>query len=68
MSDTVHERIEALVGKRPGLTESEIAAELFGEEGYQQRVNQDCRWLVGQGRIARRGNGGVNDPYRYFKA
>lgn len=63
---TVHEQIEDLVGRRPGLTEAEIASILFGADGYQQRVNSDCRWLVGQGRIRRQGDGGPADPFRYY--
>ena len=62
---TIHERIENLVMRRPLLTEAEIANDLFGSSGYQQRVNADCRWLARQGRITRVGNGGPVDPFRY---
>ena len=68
MPGPVCERIKALVDKRPGLTATEIAEELFGKGGYQQQVNQGCRWLLKQGRIVRGGKGGQNDPYRYHKA
>lgn len=57
--------IEALVKRRPGLTEAEIAQHLFGAEGYQQRVNQTCRRLVAQNRVVRRNQGGPGDPFAY---
>ena len=57
--------IEALVTRRPGLTEGQIAEELFGGEGYQQRVNSTCRRLIRQGRVVRQGNGWSADPYTY---
>ena len=59
------DEVEALVKRSPGLTEAEIAGELFGGDGYQQRVNSVCRELIAQGRIARRGRGGPADPFRY---
>jgi hypothetical protein len=62
---TVAQDIEALVAKRPGLTEAEIARELFGGEAYQQRVNSTCRRLIREGRLQRSGNGGVADPFTY---
>ncbi len=63
---TVADDIEALVARRPGLTEAELANSLFGGEGYQQRVNSTCRRLVRKGRLQRRGTGGPADPFRYF--
>ena len=62
---TVAERIEALVGRRGGLTEAQIADELFTEP-YQQRVNSTCRRLVKEGRLRREGKGGPGDPFSYY--
>jgi len=63
-----HERVEQIILRKPGLTDSEIAFELFGKSGYRQRVNPYCRQLEQWGRIVRQGDGGPKDPYRYFKA
>lgn len=64
-TETVADRITALVRARPGLTEIMIARHLFGRDAPQQRVNQDCRLLVAKGVLERRGGGGPGDPYRY---
>jgi|GEM_PF-276139 len=50
---TIYERIEAAVAEHPGMSQAEMAKALFGDEGYQQRVNQDCAWLVRAGRLVR---------------
>ena len=65
---TVADQIEALVTHRPGLTEAEIAAALFGEAGSPQRISNACRGLMKSRRIERSGRGGRNDPFRYFLA
>lgn len=62
---TIADQIEALIGRRVGLTETQIADELF-VNGYQQRVNSSCRRLQREGRARRVGRGGQNDPFRYF--
>ncbi len=62
---TTTDQILALVRKKPGLTESDLALALFPEAPYQQRVNSACRWLVKEGRMQRSGLGGAGDPYRY---
>jgi hypothetical protein len=62
---TVAERIEDLVQRRPGLTEAQIADELFANP-YQQRVNSTCRRLVRESGLRREGRGGTGDPFRYF--
>lgn len=62
---TVADRIQELVARHPGLTEAQIAEQLFGAGGYQQRVNSTCRRLVRQGRLRRGGNGYQADPYTY---
>ena len=57
--------IEALVARKPGLTEAQLADELFGGDGYQQRVNSTCRRLVKNERVVRHGNGYQSDPFTY---
>ncbi len=58
----VYQRIEDAVRDRPGLSQAEIANVVFGPSGYQQQVNQDCAWLVREGRIVR----GKGRPARYY--
>ena len=62
----VREDVELLIQKKPGLTESEIAEEIFGPSARQQRVNPSCRELFQIGRVERRGLGGPGDPFRYY--
>ncbi len=57
--------VEQTIRDKPGLTASEIAFELYGPNGYHQRVAAECRMLVYLGRIERRGSGGPSDPYTY---
>ncbi len=57
-----------LIEHGPGRTEAQLAEAVFGDKGYQQRVNQDCRLLSDRGKIERRGSGGPSDPYRYYPA
>ncbi len=66
MRITLADVIDFLVAKAPGRTEAQLAEAIFGDAGYQQRVNGDCRLLEAQGRIARRGSGGPNDPFKYY--
>jgi hypothetical protein len=62
---TVADDIERLVFRKPGLTEAELANNLFGSGGYQQRVNSTCRRLLKEGRVVRYGSGGPGDPFTY---
>ncbi len=59
--------ILSLITRQPGLTEAEIAKHLFGNLGYQQRVNSTCRRLIHEDCIERRGNGGPGDPFTYHR-
>ena len=61
----IADQIENLARRRPGLTEAQIADELFTHP-YQQRVNSSCRRLLKESRVRREGKGGRSDPYRYF--
>lgn len=62
---TVAFRIEELVANEPGMTEAQLSQTIFGDEGYQQRVNSNCRRLIAAGKIERSGDGGRLDPYKY---
>ncbi len=63
---TIHEVVRFLIDKGPGRTEAELAEAIFGKNGYQQRVNQECRMLSESGMIERRGSGGQADPFKYY--
>jgi hypothetical protein len=63
---TVADQIEALMTHRPGLTEAELAAALFGDAGSPQRISNACRGLMRSRRIERSGRGGRSDPFRYY--
>jgi hypothetical protein len=65
---TVADQIKALVTHRPGLTEAEIAAALFGDAGSPQRISNACRGLMRSRRIERSGRGGRSAPFRYYLA
>ena len=58
--------VERLVQRSPGLTASELAEGLFGDEDRHKQIASCCGELVEQGRIDRKGKGSAADPYRYF--
>ncbi|MFK7869624.1 MAG: hypothetical protein AB8B58_10335 [Roseobacter sp.] len=60
--------VEALIFRRPGLSEVAISEEIFGKGARQQQVNPSCRQLSRQGRVERRGRGGNGDPFTYYPA
>ena len=62
----VQDVLDFLIKNGPGRTEVELSQAIFGENGYQQRVNVGCGILMTLGRVERRGSGGPNDPYRYY--
>ena len=68
MTTTLAQVLTFLIEKAPGRTEAALAEAIFGDFGYQQRVNGDCRLLESRGIIERRGSGGPNDPYKYYPA
>ena len=61
------QRILDPVKRRPGMTELEIARELYGASAVQQNVNPECRMLVSLGLLERRGVGGPGDPFTYHE-
>ncbi len=61
----ISNRLLDLIERRPGMTELEIARELFGPNAIQQSVNPDCRLLVSLGLVERVGVGGPGDPFTY---
>jgi hypothetical protein len=61
----ISNRLLDLIESRPGMTELEMARELFGASAVQQSVNSDCGLLVGLGLVERRGVGGRGDPFTY---
>ena len=65
---TVEDKIIDLVRRRSDLTEAEMANQIFGKEGYQQRVNSTCRRLLKEGKLKRHGRGGASDPYTYTRS
>lgn len=60
------DRLAKLIHDRPGLTATELARELHGDDGYHERVGGACRVLAQFGKVKRRGNGGPGDPYTYY--
>jgi hypothetical protein len=61
----ISNRLLDLIERRPGMTELEMARELFGRNGVQQSVNPVCRLLLGLGLVERQGVGGPGDPFTY---
>jgi hypothetical protein len=61
----ISNRLLDLIERRPGMTELELARELFGANAVQQSVNPDCRLLHGLGLVERMGVGGPGDPFTY---
>jgi hypothetical protein len=58
--------VELLIRATPGMTASQIATTLFGENGYGERAGMYCLYLWRFGRIERRGKGGPGNPFRYY--
>jgi hypothetical protein len=50
---TLAETILAIVGRRPGISEADLAFAIYGRR-EQQLVNGECRYLVQQRRLERR--------------
>lgn len=61
----ISNRLLDLIERRPGMTELEMARELFGASAVQQSINPDCRLLVNLGLVERIGVGGPGDPFTH---
>lgn len=57
--------VEEAISQTPGLTATEIAHAVFGDNGYQEQVGMACRSLAKLGRVQRAGLGGPGDPFTY---
>jgi len=53
---TVEQKIVEVVSRIPGLSQTQIAREIYGPDGYQQQVNQHLSVLVGRGLIKKEGD------------
>jgi hypothetical protein len=58
--------VEGIICQVPGLTATQIARTLYGDDGYHERVGAACRELCRLGRTERRGHGGPGDRYTYY--
>jgi hypothetical protein len=58
--------VERAIQRKPGLTATEIARELFGKNGYAEQVRSACQALRVAGRIDRSGGGRPKDPFRHY--
>jgi hypothetical protein len=65
---TLGDVLKFLIEKGPGRTEAQLAEAIYGRQGRQPYVNQDCRLLLSAGKIRRQGGGGPWDPHTYYPA
>ena len=63
---TLGDVLQFLIEKGPGRTEAQLAEAIYGRQGRQPYVNQDCRLLLSAGKIRRQGGGGPWDPHTYY--
>jgi len=68
MAPTTLDIVQFLIEKAPGRTQRQLAEAIFGDRGYQQRVNVECDMLVRAGTVECRGSGGSSDPFTYYPA
>jgi hypothetical protein len=54
-----------LIEKGPGRTEIELA-DAIGDRALEHQIGAECRRLVDQGKIRRRGVGSLFDPFTYY--
>ena len=62
---TLSEVLAFLIEKGPGRTGTELA-DAIGDRGLEHQVSAECRRLVDQGKIQRRGTGSLFDPFIYY--
>lgn len=61
--------VKFLIESGPGRTQKQLSEAIFGErDGYQQRVNWECRSLAESGQVVKKGAGVPGDPFTYFPA
>ena len=60
----ISKRVLELIQRRPGMTELEIAKEVYGPSALQPQVNAVCKKLLAAGVVTRAGQG-RSDPYVY---
>jgi hypothetical protein len=61
----IADEIVEVVRRRSGLTELEIARNIYGRAASQQQVNSICRRLVAESRLVREGKGGWGNEFTY---
>jgi len=54
-----------LIEKGPGRTETELA-DAVGDRALEHQISAECRRLVDQGKVRRRGVGSLFDPFTYY--
>lgn len=54
MAATLSDALDFVIHHRPGLSERELSAVLYGSPSYQQTVEGECQRLVADGRVHRR--------------
>ena len=62
---TLLDALVVLIEKGPGRTEIGLA-DAIGNRALEVEVSAECRRLVDQRRVERRGTGSAFDPYRYY--
>lgn len=61
MAASLADVIDFILHHRPGLSESDLAAAIYGAPGYRQEIEQSCSRLVSAGQLERRsGRDGVH--------
>ena len=63
---TLLDALVVLIEKGPGRTEIALA-DAIGNRALENEISTQCRRLVAQGIVERRGTGSVFDPYRYYR-
>lgn len=59
------DRVLALIRQRPGISQDQIACELYGNRGFLALVRRECNALVADGLVRVDGYGVRGRPYVY---
>jgi glycosyltransferase A (GT-A) superfamily protein (DUF2064 family) len=62
---TLSEVLVFLIEQGPGRTETELA-DAIGDRALEHEISAECRRLVDQGKVRRRGTGSLFDPFTYY--